>query len=38
MLAGSLRSVYLLFAVVSALATLVAVFLAGGPPREVSDP
>ena len=33
----SLRSVYLLFAVVAALATVIAAFLPGGPPRQVSD-
>jgi EmrB/QacA subfamily drug resistance transporter len=38
LLAGSLRSVYLLFAGVAALATLVAMFLPGGPPRQVSEP
>jgi MFS family permease len=36
-LAGSLRSVYTLFVGVSALATVVAVFLPGGPPRELSE-
>ena len=38
LLAGSLRSVYVLFAGVAALATLVAMFLPGGPPRQVSEP
>ncbi|HEX8969291.1 MAG TPA: MFS transporter, partial [Chloroflexota bacterium] len=36
-LAGSLRSVYVVFAGVAALATVVALFLPGGPPSEVSD-
>jgi EmrB/QacA subfamily drug resistance transporter len=38
LLAGSLRSVYMLFVGVAGLATLVAVFLPGGPPRQVSEP
>ena len=38
LLAGSLRSVYLLFVGVAGLATLVALFLPGGPPRQVSEP
>jgi MFS family permease len=38
LLAGSLRSVYLLFVGVAGLATLVAMFLPGGPPRQVSEP
>jgi hypothetical protein len=37
LLTDSLRSVYVLFVAVAALTTLVAVFLPGGPPREVSD-
>jgi EmrB/QacA subfamily drug resistance transporter len=38
LLAGSLRSVYMLLVGVAGLATLVAVFLPGGPPRQVSEP
>ena len=37
LLAGSLRSVYVLFVGVAAAATVVAAFLPGGPPRQVSD-
>ena len=37
LLAGSLRAVYLLLAGVAALSTIVAAFLPGGAPREVSD-
>ncbi|MGI9146863.1 MAG: MDR family MFS transporter [Chloroflexota bacterium] len=36
-LAGSLRSVYMLFVGVAALATVVAVFLPSGPPRQASE-
>jgi EmrB/QacA subfamily drug resistance transporter len=38
LLAGSLRSVYMLFVGVAALATVVALFLPGGAPRQVSEP
>ena len=38
LLAGSLRSVYMLFVGVAALSTLVAMFLPAGAPREVSEP
>jgi EmrB/QacA subfamily drug resistance transporter len=37
LLAGSLRSVYLLFIAIAAGATLIAAFLPGGPPQQVSD-
>jgi hypothetical protein len=37
LIAGSLRSAYLLFVGVSALGTLVALALPGGPPTQVSD-
>jgi predicted MFS family arabinose efflux permease len=37
LLAGSLRTVYILFVGVAAAATLVAAFLPGGPARQVSD-
>jgi hypothetical protein len=37
LIAGSLRSVYLLFVGVAGLATLVAFWLPSGPPREVSE-
>ena len=37
LLASSLKSVYVLFIGVAAVATLIAAFLPGGPPREVSD-
>lgn len=37
LLTESLRSVYVLFIGVAAVATLVAAFLPGGPPRQVSD-
>jgi predicted MFS family arabinose efflux permease len=37
LLASALRNVFLLFVGVSALGTLVAAFLPGGPPRQVSD-
>jgi EmrB/QacA subfamily drug resistance transporter len=37
LLASSLKSVYVLFIGVGAVATLIAAFLPGGPPREVSD-
>jgi len=37
LLANSLRSVYMLFVAVAALATVIAAFLPGGRPREVSD-
>lgn len=37
LLSGALRSVYLLFVSVAVLATFVAAFLPGGPPRQVSD-
>jgi EmrB/QacA subfamily drug resistance transporter len=36
-LAGSLRSVYVLFVGVAIVSTLIAAFLPGGPPREVSE-
>src|SRR5437588_5163983 len=38
LLAGALRSVYVLLVGVAGLATLVAVFLPGGPPRQVGEP
>jgi EmrB/QacA subfamily drug resistance transporter len=37
LLTSSLKSVYVLFIGVSAVATVIAAFLPGGPPREVSD-
>jgi hypothetical protein len=37
LLAGSLRSVYVLFIGVAVVATAVAAFLPGGPPQQVSD-
>jgi EmrB/QacA subfamily drug resistance transporter len=37
LLASSLKSVYVLFIGVAAVATVIAAFLPGGPPREVSD-
>jgi EmrB/QacA subfamily drug resistance transporter len=37
LLASSLRSVYVLFIGIAAVSTLVAAFLPGGPPRQVSD-
>jgi len=37
LLTDSLRSVYILFIGVAAIATVVAAFLPGGPPRQVSD-
>jgi EmrB/QacA subfamily drug resistance transporter len=37
LLASALQSVYVLFIVVGAVATVIAAFLPGGPPREVSD-
>jgi MFS family permease len=36
-LAASLRSVYVLFLVVAVIATMIAAFLPGGPPQQVSD-
>jgi EmrB/QacA subfamily drug resistance transporter len=38
LLASSLRSVYVLFIGIAILATAIALFLPGGPPREASDP